>query len=85
MTNGVYWLALKAAGHIDNNYLVIGPWRHSQANYDGSQLGPLKFNGDTATEWHLVMTATLLAMLPPLAVVLTMQRWFVRGLVDSEK
>jgi sn-glycerol 3-phosphate transport system permease protein len=24
-------------------------------------------------------------MLPPLAVVLTMQRWFVRGLVDSEK
>jgi sn-glycerol 3-phosphate transport system permease protein len=42
-------------------------------------------SGDTATEWHLVMAATLLAMLPPLAVVLTMQRWFVRGLVDSEK
>ncbi|HEX3380127.1 MAG TPA: sn-glycerol-3-phosphate ABC transporter permease UgpE [Paraburkholderia sp.] len=42
-------------------------------------------SGDTATEWHLVMTATLLAMLPPLVVVLTMQRWFVRGLVDSEK
>jgi sn-glycerol 3-phosphate transport system permease protein len=42
-------------------------------------------SGDTATEWHLVMTATLLAMLPPLAVVLTMQRWFVRGLVDSEQ
>jgi sn-glycerol 3-phosphate transport system permease protein len=31
------------------------------------------------------MSATLLAMLPPLAVVLLMQRWFVRGLVDSEK
>jgi sn-glycerol 3-phosphate transport system permease protein len=42
-------------------------------------------SGDTATEWHLVMTATLLAMLPPLVVVLTMQRWFVRGLVDTEK
>jgi sn-glycerol 3-phosphate transport system permease protein len=42
-------------------------------------------SGDTATEWHLVMSATLLAMLPPLAVVLTMQRWFVRGLVDAEK
>ena len=42
-------------------------------------------SGDTDTEWHLVMTATLLAMLPPLVVVLTMQRWFVRGLVDSEK
>jgi sn-glycerol 3-phosphate transport system permease protein len=42
-------------------------------------------SGDTATEWHYVMAATLLAMLPPLAVVLTMQRWFVRGLVDAEK
>jgi sn-glycerol 3-phosphate transport system permease protein len=42
-------------------------------------------SGDTATAWHLVMAATLLAMLPPLAVVLAMQRWFVRGLVDSEK
>jgi sn-glycerol 3-phosphate transport system permease protein len=31
------------------------------------------------------MAATLLAMLPPLVVVLAMQRWFVRGLVDAEK
>jgi sn-glycerol 3-phosphate transport system permease protein len=42
-------------------------------------------SGDAATEWHRVMAATLLAMLPPLAVVLAMQRWFIRGLVDSEK
>jgi sn-glycerol 3-phosphate transport system permease protein len=42
-------------------------------------------SGDTATEWHLVMAATLLAMLPPLVVVIAMQRWFVRGLVDAEK
>lgn len=42
-------------------------------------------SGDTATAWHLVMAATLLAMLPPLVVVLAMQRWFVRGLVDAEK
>ena len=42
-------------------------------------------SGDTATQWQLVMSGTLLAMLPPLAVVLLMQRWFVRGLVDSEK
>jgi sn-glycerol 3-phosphate transport system permease protein len=41
--------------------------------------------GDTATEWQLVMSATLLTMLPPLAVILTMQRWFVKGLVDAEK
>ncbi|HEX7685697.1 MAG TPA: sn-glycerol-3-phosphate ABC transporter permease UgpE [Trinickia sp.] len=42
-------------------------------------------SGDTATAWHLVMAATLLAMLPPLVVVIAMQRWFVRGLVDAEK
>jgi sn-glycerol 3-phosphate transport system permease protein len=42
-------------------------------------------SGDTATEWHLVMAATLLTMLPPLVVVLAMQRWFVRALVDAEK
>ncbi|EDT02664.1 sn-glycerol-3-phosphate ABC transporter permease UgpE [Burkholderia ambifaria] len=42
-------------------------------------------SGDAATEWQYVMAATLLAMMPPLVVVLAMQRWFVRGLVDSEK
>jgi sn-glycerol 3-phosphate transport system permease protein len=31
------------------------------------------------------MAAMILTLLPPLAVVLLMQRWFVRGLVDSEK
>jgi sn-glycerol 3-phosphate transport system permease protein len=41
--------------------------------------------GDTATEWQLVMSATLLAMLPPLVVILAMQRWFVKGVVDAEK
>ena len=42
-------------------------------------------SGDAATEWQYVMAATLMAMIPPLVVVLAMQRWFVRGLVDSEK
>jgi len=42
-------------------------------------------SGDTATEWHLMLSATLLTMLPPLLVVLLMKRWFVRGLVDAEK
>jgi hypothetical protein len=32
----------------DMNYLVIGPWSHGTANQDGSFLGPLKFDGDTA-------------------------------------
>ena len=33
------WEALKAKGKMGNNYLVMGPWRHSGANYDGSSLG----------------------------------------------
>jgi sn-glycerol 3-phosphate transport system permease protein len=41
--------------------------------------------GDAATEWNLVMATAVLAMLPPVAVVILMQKWFVKGLVDSEK
>ena len=41
--------------------------------------------GDAATEWHLVMATAILAMLPPALVVVFMQRWFVKGLVDTEK
>jgi len=32
--------------------LVIGPWRHSGVNYDGSSLGALKFNGDTGLQFR---------------------------------
>jgi sn-glycerol 3-phosphate transport system permease protein len=41
--------------------------------------------GDALTEWHLVMATTVLAMLPPALVVVLMQRWFVKGLVETEK
>ena len=41
--------------------------------------------GDAPTEWHLVMATAMLAMLPPVLVVVVMQRWFVKGLVDTEK
>jgi sn-glycerol 3-phosphate transport system permease protein len=41
--------------------------------------------GDSANEWNLVMATALLAMLPPALVVVGMQKWFVKGLVDSEK
>jgi putative CocE/NonD family hydrolase len=36
----------------DMNYLVVGPWRHSGVNYEGSSLGALKFTGDTAAEFR---------------------------------
>ena len=42
-------------------------------------------NGDAQTAWHLVMATALLALLPPIVVVLAMQRWFVKGLIESEK
>ncbi|HEV8109063.1 MAG TPA: sn-glycerol-3-phosphate ABC transporter permease UgpE [Burkholderiales bacterium] len=41
--------------------------------------------GDALTEWNLVMATAILALLPPAAVVLLMQRWFVKGLVETEK
>ncbi len=41
--------------------------------------------GDALTEWNLVMATAMLALLPPALVVLLMQKWFVRGLVDTEK
>jgi len=41
--------------------------------------------GEAATEWNLVMATAILAMLPPALVVLLMQKWFVKGLVDTEK
>ena len=41
--------------------------------------------GDAQTEWGAVMATAMLAMIPPALVVLLMQRWFVKGLVDTEK
>ena len=37
----------------DRNFLVLGPWRHSGVNYEGSNLGPLKFDGDTAMQFRM--------------------------------
>jgi sn-glycerol 3-phosphate transport system permease protein len=41
--------------------------------------------GDAGNEWNVVMATALLAMLPPALVVVLMQKWFVKGLVDTEK
>src|SRR5579871_5739254 len=46
------WLALKAAGHEANNWLVLGPWSHSQVNGNGYSLGPLLWEGDTAEQFR---------------------------------
>jgi sn-glycerol 3-phosphate transport system permease protein len=41
--------------------------------------------GDAANEWNLIMATAMLALLPPALVVVLMQKWFVKGLVDTEK
>ncbi len=41
--------------------------------------------GEAYTEWNVLMATAILAMLPPALVVMLMQKWFVKGLVDTEK
>ncbi len=41
--------------------------------------------GEVYVEWNVVMATAILAMLPPALVVILMQKWFVKGLVDTEK
>jgi len=41
--------------------------------------------GDTQTDWQIIMATTIFALIPPVAVILFMQHWFVKGLVESEK
>ena len=53
------WEALKAKGKIGNNFLVMGPWRHSQINREGRSLGPLQWDGDTAAQFREQMVLPL--------------------------
>ena len=42
-------------------------------------------SGDDTADWPVIMATSILAMLPPIVVVISMQKLFVRGLVESEK
>ncbi|WP_132544609.1 sn-glycerol-3-phosphate ABC transporter permease UgpE [Rhodovulum euryhalinum] len=42
-------------------------------------------SGDDVADWPVIMATSILAMLPPVVVVIAMQRLFIRGLVESEK
>ncbi len=59
----------------------------TRAQMDTIVIGITKMigSGDALTDWHTVMATTILAILPPTLVVILMQRWFVKGLVDIEK
>ena len=53
------WEALKAKGKVGNNFLVVGPWRHSQVNREGRSLGPFQWDGDTALQFREQMVLPL--------------------------
>jgi sn-glycerol 3-phosphate transport system permease protein len=59
----------------------------TSASMDTIVIGITKMigSGDALTDWNTVMATTILAILPPMLVVILMQRWFVKGLVDTEK
>ena len=42
-------------------------------------------SGDDVANWPVIMATSILAMIPPVIVVISMQKLFIRGLVDSEK
>ena len=44
-----------------------------------------QFVGDDVSQWNLIMATAMLALLPPALVVVLMQKWFVKGLVETEK
>ena len=56
---------------------------HPSKNWEA--MYPLLKKADAVPEWNLIMAVALLGMLPPLLVVLGMQKLFVRGLVETEK
>ena len=42
-------------------------------------------SGTELPTWNLIMAGAMMALLPPVAVIIFMQRWFVKGLIESEK
>ncbi len=42
-------------------------------------------SGEGLVQWNIVMATAILALLPPAIVVMLMQKWFVKGIVDTEK
>ena len=42
-------------------------------------------SGTELPTWNLIMAGSMMALLPPVAVIILMQRWFVKGLVESDK
>jgi hypothetical protein len=61
MYGGIHTYLATRAGAQDHVFLVLGPWRHSGVNADGTMLGPLKFEGDTALQFRREVMEPFLA------------------------
>lgn len=66
--------------------LVVTDQSYSMIAVELGRLVP-KFTatGGEVPKWHIAMAGTLIVMLPPILVVIAMQRWFVRGLINTDK
>lgn len=66
--------------------LVVTDQSYSMIAVELGRLVP-KFSatGGEVPKWHIAMAGTLIVMLPPIVVVILMQRWFVRGLINTDK
>ena len=66
--------------------LIITDPNYGVAAVELSRLVPnMNTTGGDIPNWHWAMAGTLIVMLPPVAVVIFMQRWFVRGLINTDK
>ena len=57
----------------------------TDAQVDSCSASGVVASSDALTEWPVVMATAILAMLPPVGIVVIMQKLFVRGLVETEK
>jgi sn-glycerol 3-phosphate transport system permease protein len=66
--------------------LVVTDQSYAMVAVELGRLVP-KFSatGGEIPKWHIAMAGTLIVMLPPICVVIFMQRWFVRGLINTDK
>ena len=80
--------ALRDPVHLRLEPVPVAPPGHDatrrcrRSSWASSAMVP---TGDAAAEWNLVMATVVLAMLPPVAIVVLMQRWFIKGLIETEK
>jgi sn-glycerol 3-phosphate transport system permease protein len=57
----------------------------TDAAYDTIVIGIKRMIINSTPEWHLAMATAILALLPPIVVVVTMQRMWIRVMLDAEK